>query len=345
MPSSQAAARDVATFAFVLKVSGNEIKQAQPAGLDYLSIEDHCDMIGVAEFTIEAGQGTPLEQIELGEDVEISVAHGSVVFKGHVVELRHALRQGRNTLTVVAMDPLCKLAASRKVATWRDVPDSEVAQQVISSHGVSAGTIDSTRRKHAFTMQRNESSLHFLRRLAARNGFLLMARDGKIDFCAPQFSDPPYELDISQVVSFDYSISAYTIPKEVSVIGWDYMRKEIVQASVADSSVTPIGSGIPLAGRGHTVLWDKSVVSDLLVTDQDSATLLATAEMNRMSRNFLRGRAVVDGNPKFRAGTRVRFVGFEEGFGPDAFIVSSRHRVGPGSSYVTEFAFSSNTRS
>src|SRR5688572_28156595 len=120
MPQAASPGADPKAPAFTLKVGAVELQQATPGGLDYLSIEDHCDMIGVAEFTLEAGRGIAFKDVTLGSDVEVSATAGAagastVLFKGYVVELRHALRQGRRTLTVLAMDPLCKLAATRDV--------------------------------------------------------------------------------------------------------------------------------------------------------------------------------------------------------------------------------------
>lgn len=341
MPQSDRAEAD-ATFAFALKVGGTELEQARPGGLDYLAIEDHCDMIGVAEFTIEAGQGVSFGDIQLGLDVEIQ-ARGEVVFKGYVVELRHALRQGRSTLTVLSMDPLCKAAATREVETYLAMTDSDIVTKVLTRCGVPRGVIDSTSLTHPYTMQRNESDLQFLRRLAARNGFMLMAEGGKVHFRAPQFSNSPIELDLEDLISFDYAISSQGIPRELTVIGWDPQQKAEIQGVATDGQVTRIGRGAVFGGE-EGIWLKKSYLSDVIVTSQGEANAIAKAELDRMSRNYLRGRAVIEGNPEFRAGTRVRFTKFDGSFAPDAFVVSSRHRVTPGSGYVTEFAFCSNVR-
>ena len=41
----------------------------------------------------------------------------------------------------------------------------------------------------AYTLQRDESNHGFLRRIAARNGYHLLAQEGKIDFVKPQYSE------------------------------------------------------------------------------------------------------------------------------------------------------------
>lgn len=332
------------TVAFKLTVDGREYTQADPGGVEFLSVEDHCDMIGVAEFTFEGGHPVSLPAISLGADVEIEFeGGGGTLFAGHVIELRHSVRQGRNLLTVLAMDPLCKLAARRLVRAFENMTDSDIASTLFQECGVRSGTVDSTSKKHDYVLQRNESALHFLRRLAARNGFLLRAVEGKVDFAAPQFSDDPLVVAPHLLISLDYTISTQGIPRELTVYGWDYLEKKTVEATSKTGSQKPIGQGKMLGGSAG--IWlEGSYISDVLVPTQDVATQLANAELDRMSRNFLRGRAVIPGCALYRAGQRVRFEGFEEGFQPDAFIVSSRHRVQPGTSYITEIAFCSNQR-
>ncbi len=70
---------------------------------------------------------------------------------------------------------------------------------------------------------------------------------------------------------------------------------------------------------------------------------MAEAELNRLARGFMKGRAVVQGRGDLHAGKKIKFSDMADGFTPEAFIVSSRHTNSPTEGYVTEVHFVSNT--
>ena len=70
---------------------------------------------------------------------------------------------------------------------------------------------------------------------------------------------------------------------------------------------------------------------------------VAVAELNRLARNFLRGRAVVDGNGKLFAGVSIKFTGHRDGFNPEAYVISARHLYESNRGFSTEVRFCSNT--
>ena len=91
-------------------------------------------------------------------------------------------------------------------------------------------------------------------------------------------------------------------------------------------------------------IWTQaSYISDVHVADQSAAKAMAEAELNRLGRNFVRGRCVTQGRGDLHAGVLVKFTNLRKGFKPEAFIVGSKHIIEPGTGYQTEFHFASNT--
>lgn len=328
---------------YTITLGGGEISQADPKGLEYLCVEDHCDMIGVAEFTFAGGAGTEWGSLEIGADVEVKIGGDDrKLFVGFITGLRHSYQQGRDSLTVLAMDPLCKLAASRVVKVYEEMTDSDIASAVISDGGATAGTVDSTSGTHKYVFQRNESNLVFLRRLAARNGYLVMANEGNIDFKSAQFSGSSTELAKDQVISLDYTFSTRVLPPSITCYGWDYVRKEMVEGTASSGDIQAIGGGTNAVEKAG-ILWSgDSYISDVLVNSQEGAVEMAKAELNRLARNFLRGRAVVQGNGAVHAGTKVKFSGHQEKYNPEGYVISSRHRVFVKGGFTSEIVFCSN---
>ena len=86
-----------------------------------------------------------------------------------------------------------------------------------------------------------------------------------------------------------------------------------------------------------------SFLSDILVNDQTSAKALAVSELNRLARNFLRGRASIQGNAEMFAGGQIQFKDHRNGFNAAGYLLSTRHRVYVRGGFTTELVFCSNT--
>ena len=151
-----------------------QLTHDEPGGMDYTMVEDHIDMIGVAEMSFKApegGQGgsqTPWDKFQMGADVEMSLG-GSArkAFKGTIIGTKHGHAKGRDTLTLKCMDPLAKVMASRSTQTFEGKTDADIVNEILGKYGA-VGTIDSTEGENPYAFQRNESDYHYLRRLAAR---------------------------------------------------------------------------------------------------------------------------------------------------------------------------------
>lgn len=327
---------------YTVTTPAGECSQSDPKGLQFMAIEDHVDMIGMCELTFEIGdENASWGSMEVGGDVEVKVGGDNrPIFVGTITGARHAFQKGKNTLTVICMDPLHKLAATRETETYLEQKDSDVASTVIARAGAAVGTVDATSRVHPYIIQRNESDYTFLRRLAARNDYLLMANAGKIDFKKPQFSGGGTEIPKDKLISMDYSMNPRDVPSQVTAMGWDYATKSPIVGTASQGDINAIGGGSSPAGQLFT---GDAVVSDVWVDDQDAAKEMAAAQLNREARNFLRGRAVVQGDGSLHGGGMIKFAGHADGHNVEAFVISSRHKVYVRGGFTSELVFCSNT--
>lgn len=327
---------------FKVEIGEKAFTQAASNGLSGFTIEDHVDMIGVAQIRFAATNDS-WASLKIGTEVKISVG-GSTrkVFVGFVTGIQHNWSKGNQTVQIEAMDPLVKMAASRRTIVYLDQTDDQVISATLSAAGVSPGAVDSTSGTHKYIFQRNESDLNFAKRIAARNGYLLLANEGKIDFVKAQYKGSPVEINETSVVSLDYTISDFGIPPELTVIGWDYITKEKVEGTAASGAIEAIGGGANGAAEAKT--WQEAAyISDVLVTSQGGAKAMAEGELNRLARSFVRGKLVVSGNGALYAGTKVKIKGQRTGFNPTGFVVSSRHIVDIEDQFMTEVRFVGNT--
>lgn len=330
-------------YRFKVTLGGGTHTQQKPGGLESLLIEDHVDLIGVARVTFNLEHAS-WSALQVGDDLVVEVgASQRKMFKGLVTGVRHLHKRGRDAVTVVAMDPLVKLTSSRRTEVYEEQTDSDIASQVLSRAGVTSGQVDSTQPARDHVMQRNESDLDFLKRLAARNDYLLMANEGKIEFSKPQLQGAPVEISQEVLEHLDYSYSAIRVPPSITCYGWDYVEAAKVEGSASSGDLDTIGGGKSAVDAAGAIWSDTSYVSDVHVASQGEAKDIAVGELNRLARNFLRGKATVDGNAAIHAGVRVKFVGHRTGFNPEVVVVSSRHLFEFRRGYTTEFTFCSNT--
>lgn len=338
MPMDNNAAR------YRVTVGGTTFTQDNPQGLEYLMVEDHLDMIGIAELSFKAGNSgqSPWSAFKVGDQVEVTVGNSSrKVFVGTITSLKHGQTKGNPSLTVKCMDPLNKVAATRNTKTWEDKSDSDIASEILGEHGVS-GTVDSTDgQPPKYTFQRNESDFAFIRRLAARNGYQVMSNEGKVDFKKPQFSGQAYQVPRDKLISLDYNQNSRSIPQSVKVVGWDYATKKKIEGTATTSDIQGIGGGSASTESGG--FSGEMVISDVQVSSQEDAKKMAVAELNRLARQGVQGRATVQGTGELYAGALMNFSQHQSGFNPEVLVVSARHRVHNKTGFVTEVTFCSNT--
>lgn len=330
--------------AFKLKLAGTAYESKDAKGVVSIVVEDHVDMIGVAQATVGFIESGSWKSFTQGADMEVSMAGtAKLLFKGHIMELRYSYAKSKREVTIIGMDPQVKLMASRTTKVYEKMKDSDIASAVFSRGGVTAGTVDGTSSKNDYTFQRNEPDLYFIKRLAARNNYLVTSTDGKVNFQSVQFSGSPIEIGRDEIIRLEWGVSTMNLPPDVTVLGWDYVKKEQVKGTATSGDVTLIGGG-PNGSSDTGQVWQKtSYISDVLIASNSGALEMAKAEYNRLARGFLRGSAVIQGNANIRAGVRVKFSGHTDKFNAEGYVVSSRHTIDE-QGYITEFQFVGNTK-
>ena len=123
------------------------------------------------------------------------------VFDGYITaaNLNLTSEPGGTTLQVTAMDTSVLMSLEDKVATWPNMSDSDIAQQIVSAYGVQLQS-DSTATVHQesdTTVIQRGSDFQFVRDLALRNGLEFYFETDKASgdivayFRGPQLTDTP----------------------------------------------------------------------------------------------------------------------------------------------------------
>jgi phage protein D len=331
---------------YSVTIGSRQFSQPASDGLEHLVLEDHVDMVSYLALRLSGGEGQPRWKVELGDPVEVKLGAGDkLLFAGEVTALEPAWTENGTYLTVRALDNTHRLARGRKTRWFKDKKDSDIAASVGGESKLSVQT-DPTSEVHAYTLQRNESDLAFLRRLAARNNFKLSVEEGKLLFKKADFDGAGATLTMgTDLKSCRMQFNTQEQVSKVVVRGWDIRKKEEIVGTASSGDVDTIGSGEVGASLATAKFGDHvAYITDVPVASQSEATALAKAEMNRLARQFCQGTALAEGNDALRAGATLTLKGLTPGSNGTFFIVSSRHVISTQSGYTTEVSFVSNTK-
>ena len=177
------------------------------------------------------------------------------VFDGYITNV--ALDLGSDTdqafLDVSGMDTTLLMSLEEKIATWPNMADSDIVQQIVAAYGV-AVQVDSTSTVHQeddTTIVQRSTDIQFVRDLAQKNGmeFYFETDDtGVINayFRAPQLSDTPQpDLaiqfgDQSNLKKFSAYLSGQR-PLNVKAAQIDISTNSASSAQVSDTQLTKLG--------------------------------------------------------------------------------------------------------
>lgn len=338
---------DLIRSATSYKVScgSTEFKQDGNDGLQRLVIEDHQDTCDMLTLQVGGTENQPTWGFKIGDTCEAQVGSGSTnLFKGEIVAMEPGFQvEGIASMTVRCLDHAHRLGRGRKTRFWEDKKDSDVAQEVGAECGLSVDA-DATEETHPYILQRNESNIAFLKRLAARNNFLCTVRDGKLQFKKATFSGGSTKVEMGKSLrSVRFSFNSMDMVQQVVVRGWDIKKKEEVVGQATTGDITAIGGGqkgADVAGAFGSAI---AYVTDVPVTSQSMANAIAKAEMERMARQFCHGTGSIQGNDAVRASSMVEFAGLANNLDGKYYVIGSRHVVSNRTGYTTEFTFCSNT--
>jgi phage protein D len=330
---------------YELTIGSMSMSQELNDGVQQIIFEDHIDMVGMLTARIGGGEGQPEWNYNIGDEVKLKLGSGKKeIFVGEVISLEPGFEVGGiSSITVRALDKLHRLGRGRQTRFWEKMKDSDVASEVGAESGLSVVT-DTTPDKHAYILQRNESNIAFIKRLAARNNFVVRVADGKLEFKKASFNSQSVQVEMgTNLRSLRLSFNTTDLVQKVIVRGWDVKGKKAIVGQAGIGDVTAIGGGdvgAKVAGKfGDSTAY----ITDVPVSSQAQANSVAKAEMERLARQFCKGSCIIAGNDSALAGASLELSGLPDGQNGAFFVIATRHVVSKRSGYTTEMQVCSNT--
>jgi phage protein D len=341
---------------FVVTLSGQLVTEEFMKAVFDISVENSLHMPDAATIVLNDPGLKWIDDAGLapGKTIEISAsaaAAGSVakaIFDGEIVGLEPEFGHSTHKLTIRAFDRLHRLSRGRKVRSFQNITDGDVARRFAAEVGLQAD-IEPTRQVHPYLFQNNQTNLEFLRERAIALGYALYVQGKKL--CFKALSPTPQTVSLKWGESLSEFRPRMTTIDQVSSVmvrGWDpRTRKEIV------GEVTP-GKGMRDIGQkqgGDAVAMEAfNIDARLLVSapplyDQIEADQLAKAVAARHAERFIEAEGTCGGNPQIVAGVSLTIEALGDKFSGSYYVTSATHRYGVADGFTTSFTISGQTPS
>jgi phage protein D/phage baseplate assembly protein gpV len=282
---------------------------------------------------------------EIGAEVEILLAsaqEGSLqpVFKGQVTALEPEFSAGGAYVALRGYDNSHAMHRAKRTQTYQNATADDIARKVAARSGLQAGTIEAAGAPHDFVQQSNESDWEFLWRLAAAIDFEVVVLDKELHFrkAGGMAGAEPITLAWgAQLVSFRPRVTGVQQMQEVLVRAWDPSSKQVIESSAtADSPSSTIGierNGVVQSLGGGTM-----TVADRPVITQAEADALAKSVAAHLGNAFVEADGSCHGDPRIRAGSKVRIEKIGERFSGTYSLSAVTHIFRGAKGYETHFS-------
>lgn len=196
------------------------------------------------------------ERIRLWNKIAISVAmdEEQELIRGYITHLKPHIQPDENgsTLEIVGMDDTCLMSLEEKIKDWPNKSDSDIAKEIFDNYHLESNPgseIDDTAIVHdeaVSTIMQRETDIHFLKRLARRNGYECFVKGGKGFFRKPVLSGEPQPVlaahfgTETNLMKFEATVNALR-PAAVEIHQIDTIAKEIRDAVVEAAEQPPLG--------------------------------------------------------------------------------------------------------
>ncbi|MFE7276306.1 VgrG-related protein [Streptomyces sp. NPDC057623] len=291
--------------------------------------------------------------ITIGTPLKVSVVTVSGqarerLFSGEVTALELD-RDRTGSFTVVrAYSKAHRLQRGRKVVAYRNMTAAAIVRKVAAGAGLACGKVEAEPVTYQQLSQANVSDWDFLQFLAGESGAQVRVDDkGLLQFTKPQKASgapapstpatrSPMVLEYGRnLLALRASLSAADGAQQVEVRGWDVANKRPLVArkpSVDSDTVVP---GLSPAFAARFGKSSKLTVTDTPYRTHAETKAVADATAAEVSAGFGELEALVEGNPKLRAGKPVALGNVGQAFSGKYTATAVQHVLEPHGGYRT----------
>ena len=283
--------------------------------------------------------------IDFGKQLAVSIGPGAdarTLFRGFVSGLEAVFQEGREPQVIMfAEDKLMKLRMTRRMKTYENMTDAQIAESIASEHGLSA-QVDADGPTYDVIQQWNMSDLAFLRERAR----LIQAEiwfEGDALHFKTRGKRTATELTLVQgnhIIDLQARADLAHQRTKIKVSGYDASDRDCVEEEASADAIQAEVSG----GRSGPAILEQAFgervsyrVREAPLTTGE-ARAWVQAEMLRRARGFVTVVATTRGTPDMIVGSRVTLERVGQPFnGPGYYVTSVSHTYDLKNGHRTRF--------
>ncbi len=267
------------------------------------------------------------------------------LIKGEITAIdAHFTEQTQAPIFIRGYDKSHRLHRGRHNRSFQNMTDSDVVKKIVKEVDLEIGTVDDSGEPHDYLFQENQTNMEFLRSRAARVGFELFVRDGKLNFRKPKADNQTLQLAwLKDVRSFRVRVTSTEQIEEVEVRAWDYTTKKPIVAT-AKSEDLKTETEVQNEKKGSEINSNfagmkekpKMLVVDRPVFKPKEADAIAQTVCDELGGQYIVADAVAEGNPEIRPGVQIEL----KDLGPytGKYYVTEVRHIYAERVYTTEFS-------
>jgi uncharacterized protein involved in type VI secretion and phage assembly len=334
---------------FKILIDGTEIDPVESNSVhdikvtDWLRLPDTCSlMVGYQA----ADEGNPFQHLddskfEVGAELEVKLGSlgenvTETIFKGEIVTVEPDFQSGSVAMVVRAYDKTHRMMRARKQRAFLNQTISDIVSSIASEYGFSA-SVKSSGNALDFVLQHNETDWDFIWRLARRIGFEFVSTgDSQVDFGPPKLGEEIELTYAEDLYTFRPRITAVQQVGTVNVRGFDLKGKqEVLATKTRPNQLTE--AGITRSSIVNKFPATALEVSGQSFSSRDEANDMAQSMLDQLANAYLGAEGSCLGNPKIKAGTKLKISGVGSDFAGTYRAAKVKHTLGAGA-YTTEFS-------
>ncbi len=298
---------------FSIEIDGEEISDMYQ-NIHSFEVELDNELAGMFRLTLAIERTTEGlwsaiddERFVVWKEVKISAGFNDSIdelFLGYITHVRPEFNPDitQCVLNLWGIDKSILMDREEKLKDWPDKKDSDIASEIFQQYGFTPDVEDTSvvHDSTVSTIIQRETDMHFLRRLAKRNGYECYVDGSTGYFKKPQLDQTPQTTlavhfgDERNVNQFSLEVDAQS-PTNVDMYQIDKMNKEILHSSIEESEQTTLGSTDSSGILQSGIDPGKITICGNHTTSQEEMDILCKGLLHD-AEWFVQGEGEIDGN-------------------------------------------------
>ena len=348
MPAQASQSSDLHVSGAEILIDGAQVSPEIRAALVDVKVVETLSLPASATIRITDPELTHVDSptLAIGKALEVKIgamAARSVakVFKGEIVAIEPNFSESGCEVIVRALDKSHRLQRVRDVKAYQQQKPTDIVTELCSEVGLSGSCGSTGMVTYEIFMRKGETARELIAGFERDFDYRFWVDDGRFKFEPVGDEGVTANLKLREnLISFRPRASAAEVSNEVLVRGWDPKKKRET-AGRANARLSATKTGSFNADTGKQAFGTAKVFNSARVVDNaGEAEALARSLAGRKADSIVEAEGTCFGDPKLRAGIRVKIENVGTRFGGEYSITSVTHLYSARSGYKTSFRVS-----